>query len=199
MPKKKQTSKKDDILDELAKSLKKRLSDEKETEESKEESELEKDIDVNLDNLEFNDFMLSSGGFSAPILERMALSEPGPIFVGGIPQGTRGTAEEGKDSDPFKYVAGNNAAGEPKYIDSDSHITANPERVDFSRVGRNFEQVTNREAAFMQSPETKFESQFQERVWTAGRSDFEREKKKDFKEREEAKYDKYKPDLPKSR
>jgi len=36
-------------------------------------------------------------------------------------------------------------------------------------------------------------------MWNVERTDFDRERKKDFKEREETKYDKYKPDLPKSR
>ena len=196
MPKKKKVEKKDEsILDELAASLKKKLAEENEHEK---ESELEKDAEINLNNVEFDNFMLSSSGFSAPVLERMALSEPGPIFVGGIPQGPAATGGNGKESDPFKYVPGNGDANEPKYIDSDSHITAKTEVVDFSRVGRNFEPMT-REATFMQSAEARFESQFQERMWNAERTDFDRERKKDFKEREETKYDKYKPDLPKSR
>ena|SRR3990172_2505242 len=199
MPKKKKIDR--EILSELAESLKKKLKEESENDEENgkdDESDLEESVELTPENLEFDNFMRTSSGFSAPVLERIAGSGPQPIFVGGISQGTAAFSGDEKEADPFKYVAGNAGNGEPKYIESE-HMTANAERVDFSRVGRNFEPMPTREAAFMQSPEAKFESLTQERRWDPERFDLERERKKDLREREETKYEKYKPDLPKSR
>ncbi|MEX2017247.1 MAG: hypothetical protein WD876_02140, partial [Candidatus Pacearchaeota archaeon] len=108
---------------------------------------------------------------------------------------------ENNGKDNFKYMAGDNAAGEAKYIES-QHITATTERVDFSRVGRqtsNPWENINQQAMFVNSPEARAESLAQERLFGVERFDSEKERKKDFRERDETKYDKYKPDLPKSR
>lgn len=203
--KKKFSEKKDDnkILDELAVSLKK-LSDEGEKDKEK-LSELEEDVELNLDDFEFHNFIRGSDESSAPVLERIAGSQAGPIFVGGISQSQNTIPGEEKELDPFKYVPGQNANGEPKYIDSDSHIRAAAERIDFAKAGREgtgFEPwKINQEAMFMQSPEAKFESQFQEKVWNAERFDEDRERERRRKNplEPETKYEKYKPDLPKSR
>jgi hypothetical protein len=199
---KKSSSEKDDMLKELAIKLKlaeKSSEENADKDEEKAESDLEKDVELNLDNFEFHDFM-SSDDSSAPALERIAGRQSGPVFVGGIPRSSQTITGEEKESDPFKYMPGGNANGEPKYIESDSHITAVTERVDFNRLGRNVEPWSNinQEAMFTQSSEARTESSSQERRWNPGRFD-ERERKNHGDERDDAKYDKYKPDLPKSR
>jgi hypothetical protein len=202
MKKEKKTSKekggkearKDDILEELAESLK-RLPAGKAGDED--ESGLEKDSGLDLDDLEFQSFM-RRGESGAPVLERIAGSQIRPVFVGGIPQSSNAIPGEEKESDSFKYVPGTGSANEPKYIESDSHMAVFSERVDSMKAGRDF-QGAPREAAFMSSAEARVESPLQERRWNAERPDFERERRKTQFEREEEKYDKYKPDLPKSR
>ncbi len=193
---------KDRILRELAIKLKALEEEEKSTPKKKdrEESELEREADVNLNlrDFEFQDFARFSDESSSPVLERIAGAQTRPIFVGGIPQGSNTNSDE-KESDPFKYVPGNNANGEPKYIDSDSHIRAIAERVDFNRIGREGPTEINQEAMFVQSQEARFESQFQEKFESAERFDAGKNRKKHPFENEQAKYDKYKPDLPKSR
>ena len=198
MPKKQRKPKenlneKKKILDELAESL-------KSAKKSGQEPGLEDNIELNTENFEFSDFMSADSG-SAPVLERMAGRQAGPVFVGGISRTPSAASGEEKSSDEFKYMPGNNANGEPKYIDSDSHISAATERVDFAKVGRNFEpwKDINQDAMFTQSAEARTDSSAQERMWGAERFDVERERRKNPMEREEAKYDKYKPDLPKSR
>ncbi len=188
-----------EVLNEIAVSLKKSSDDENT---SKETSGLEEEVNLDLTDLEFHDFMASSSRTSSPVLERIAGAQQGPVFVsmGGQSSATTSRQIDDAESDPFKYTAGNNTAGEPKYIDSDSHMTASTERVDFSRVGRESDSSNQlRETAFLQSTEAKFESSAQERMWAAERMDSSRQKRKDSFERDEAKYDKYKPDLPKSR
>ena len=188
------------ILDELALSLRKSSEEMDEEESSEEESGLEEDIQHSISNLQFQSFMQDED-ISAPVLERIAGRQAGPVFVGGISRGPQTIPGEEKSSDPFKYVPGNNANGEPKYIDSDSHLSASAERADFSKVGRNAEpwRDVNQGAMFMQSAEARGETFAQERVWGAERFDAEKDRRKNPMEREEAKYDKYKPDLPKSR
>lgn len=188
--KKKKENKKTDkaILKELADSL-------KSSEEQEEKSDEDEGNELNLGNFDFKPFM-NSEEISAPVLERIAGSGPRPIFVGGIPQSPLQNSGEESKSDSFKYVSGQNSGDEPKYIDSDSHIRAEIERVDFNRIGREeFRPEIKQENMFMHSQEANLESQFQEKVWTAERFDIERERRRERSEREE----KYKPDLPKSR
>ena len=173
-----------------------KLSKDEIDENGDEKSNLEDDTELNLDNFEFQNFMRSSAGFSSPVLEKIVGGQPRPIFVGTVSQSSNETGGKTQESDSFKYVPGNNA-DEPKYIDSDSHITASAERIDFSRNrGQDFRP---REATFTQSAEARAESSSPEKMWNAGRVDFEKERRKDHREREETNYDKYKPDLPKSR
>ena len=201
MPKKKSKNKKEKVDEEVLNELAESLKSVKGSKDEPEESELEDEVSLNMRNLGFNDFMLSSEESSAPVLERIAGRQAGPVFVGGIPQSSQAISGEEKSGDPFKYVPGNNPNGEPKYIDSDSHLSASTERADFAKVGRNTEpwKDINQEAMFMQSAEARGETFAQERMWGAERFDAEREQRKNPMEREEAKYDKYKPDLPKSR
>ena len=191
----------DKVLDELAKSLKSIRNSDGDSELDEdlgEESELEEDVRHNINNFQFRNFVQQED--SAPALERIAGRQAGPVFVGGISRGPQTIPGEEKSSDPFKYMPGNNGNEEPKYLDSDSHLTAQVERVDFSKVGRNAEPWrVNQEVNFMQSQEAKFGTSSQEKMFGVERFDASREQRKNPMEREEAKYDKYKPDLPKSR
>lgn len=173
-------------------------SEDVEEAEDEDESELEEDVDdsnLNLQSLEFHQFMelsKDSADSGAPVLERIAGSQPRPIFVGGVPRDTSsaGTRESGEES---KYVSENTNAGEPKYF---SEPGANaPKRVDLAQAGRtdNFREEINQERFFMQSEPTVDSSTF-ERLERPERFDIERESRKSPFEREEKKY---KPKLPK--
>ncbi len=210
LAKKKSEDKKtgDEMLKELAIKLKSsKEEDDKVADEDNEKadlSELEEDVESgsnNLENFRFRDFAIGEE-VSAPVLERIASSQQGPVFFGRAQQ-TSGTAIGNEnEQDSFKYAGGNNRNNEPKYIDSDSHLKSNAERIDINRIGRDFQpgiSQISQEAMFMQSPEARADSQMQEKTWNPERMDFEREKRKNPLEREETKYDKYKPDLPKSR
>ena len=174
-----------------------------ETEEHEEESELEEEVDdsnLNLQALEFHQFMELQEGQTAgaPALERIAGSQPRPIFVGGIPRETGTTTSGGADSgDEFKYVPGTAGNGEPKYF-AEPGIRDAPERIDFMRAGRTtgFREEINQERFFMQS-EPKIESQSLERFERPQRFDIEKAGRKNPLERPEAKYEKYRPKLPK--
>ncbi len=151
---------------------------------------------------EFQDFIEIEN--SLPALERIARSQSGPVFVGGIPQRASAISNDNSSEDSFKYTAGgaNGNANEPKYLSSPEHITSNIQRTDFNKIGRDFNQgfsPVNQEPMFMESSEAKADSPMQERRWEVERQDFDRERRKSPSEREETKYDKYTPDLPKSR
>ncbi|MEK6840914.1 MAG: hypothetical protein AABX79_03095 [Nanoarchaeota archaeon] len=198
---------KEQVLDKLDKlDFKLNLNPEKSEElEDEEESELEEDVDdsnLNLQSLEFHQFMeLSENSDSrAPVLERMALSAPRPIFVGEISQGFAGSSKEGSGRE-FKYVSGNADANEPKYL-SEPGINS-PERIDFSRAGRtditrdSFKEELNQERFFMQS-EPRIESSIVERFERPQRFDVERAGKRDSTGRIESEMQKYRPKIPKS-
>lgn len=139
---------------------------------------------------------------STPALERLALSQPGPIFVGGIPQRNSSGTTGNSSSEQFKYTAGNPAnPNESKYLSSPEHITTNVERTDFNKIGRDFNQqhFVNQDTMFFHSAETQVDSPTQERRWEIEMQDFEKERRKSFSEQQEEKYKKYNPDLPKSR
>jgi len=207
---KKNISKKNKILEEIADKLKeikdKELSDEEEFEKEKiEESEksgLEEDIELNLRDLEFHQFIQPSEETSTPVLERIAGSQPRPIFVGGIPQTSQTIPGEEKESDEFKYVSGRGGDNEPKYIEQDSRISREPERVDFARAGREPTEIfpkINQQAFFEQATEEKnLPSSNVERTWRAERFDIERAGRENPLQRQETKYEKYKPKTPKS-
>lgn len=211
MPKKKKISEKDaakkeEILKELAESLKSKKAAEIEEldEKSGEESELEEDIDSGFRDLEFQQFMSPVEKGRKPVLERIAESQPRPLFVGTIPQGV--TAEpsgNGTNGDDFKYMPGTNNREEPKYLESDSHISIETRRIDTFSAGRQTEPFSNlnQQAFFEGASEIKqrgFESQRVERFERAERFDTERAGRQNTFEREEVKYEKYKPKLPKS-
>jgi hypothetical protein len=169
-----------------------------------EESELEEDLELNLENLEFNQFMQSSepSGDRAPVLERIAGSQPRPVFVGGIPQTPFTVPGEEEKTDEFKYVPGRTGNDEPKYIAPDSRISTELTPVDLMKVGRRqtgmIPQV-DQETFFMHSePHSQIESSTPERGWKAERIDTEKAGRKDVFEENDAKYKNYKPKLPKS-
>jgi len=175
----------------------------KELEERDEESELEEDVNdsnINLQNLEFHQFMELQEGQEggAPVLERIAGSQPRPIFVGGIPRETGTASSNANSRDDFKYVPGTVENGETKYF-AEAGIQNASERLDFTRVGRtdSFREEISQERFFRQS-EPRIESQTIERFERPERFDSERAGRRNPFERPEAKYEKYRPKLPKS-
>lgn len=204
MPKKKTetektSDKKDEILKEIADKLReiedKELSDKEKTE----KSELEED--VGLDALQFQQFMQPSEETPAPVLERIAGSQPRPIFVGGMAQAPSAAPGEEK-TDEFKYVPGHEGNNEPKYTGSEARIFREPERVDFARVGRDPAEIipkADQEAFFRRSESfSQIESPSTERTWGAERIDTQKAGRKEPFEAEQEKYEKYKPKVPKS-
>jgi hypothetical protein len=205
-------NKKNEILDELAAKLREiednELAGEEFVEEEEQETqksdegEEEGEDSENL-NLDFSQFTpsLEIPETGAPVLERIAGAQARPIFVGGIPQ-TQTIPGEEKESDEFKYVAGREGAGEPKYIESDSRISREPERVDFTRAGREPAQIfpqINPQAFFEQATEEKnLQSSNVERTWRAERFDVERAGREEPLRKQETKYEKYRPKTPKS-
>ena len=166
------------------------------------DEEDEEDLELNLGDLEFSQFMQSSepSGDRAPILERIAGSQPRPIFVGGIPQTPFTVPGEEEKTDEFKYVPGGTGNDEPKYIASDSRISAEPTPIDLMKVGRKqtgmIPQV-DQETFFMRSEPQQTELSTPERTWKAERIDIEKAGRRDIFEENDAKYEKYKPKLPK--
>ena len=171
-----------------------------------EKSELEKEIDEeaeeeleeNLRDLEFHQALKSSDlEEKTPVLERIAGSAPRPIFVGTIPQGTQTASEEERGNDS-KYVASSAESNEPKYVEVPSaQIYKEIERINIEEAGRRHEDFseTNRGGFFIRPPEHRVEPVIDERPWQSERVDFERAGRRD--EREERKYEKYKPKFPK--
>ena len=191
---------KESILSEIGASLRSIQDEANLSDPELEESGLEEDVELNLQDMGFHQFMQPSENARAPVLERIAGSQPRPIFVGGIPQGpsTNLTTEE---KDDFKYLPGGNNSDEPKYLGSDSHISAESRHINIIDAGRrhDFMPEINQQAFFERASETKnFQSQNVERFERAERFDTERAERKDPLEREDVKYEKYKPKLPKS-
>lgn len=194
MPKKSKSQKKtgmseDELSDLFQKSLRERPTNEEVDEEKI-------DRDINLESLEFHQFMgADSSEAGSPVLERIAGTQvPRPIFVGGIPQGPTAATNNGESGDDFKYMPSINQPGEATYTGS-THVDTETERVDFSRIGRErselrgweswnaSERLSAREQSFSQGgvERTGVVRGFDTSV--AGRS----------KEREEIKYEKYNP------
>ncbi|MEK6912875.1 MAG: hypothetical protein AABX26_02875 [Nanoarchaeota archaeon] len=164
--------------------------------ESELEEDLEEDAEMNFGNMEFNQFMQlpkSSDG-KAPVLERVAREAPRPIFVGGIRQGREADSKD-ESSDDFKYASSNAEKNEPKYMGSSEHIYHESERVDTNQMGRKSESFspTNQETFFTQSSEAKSTSQNPEKAWRVDRFEVEKAGRKNPLERDELRYEKYKP------
>ncbi len=186
----------DELSELLQKSLKKRGAEEQENIEELENPE----ENIDLRALEFHQFMRPDREAGAPVLERIAGNQtPRPIFVGGIPQGP---IEEERNGDNFKYVPGTANTNEPKYVESSAQIYMEPQHADSARIGRTKDVIsqTTREISIQQAPELRqwgFESPASERTWAAERIDVERAGRRDPLEKEEVKYEKYRPKFPK--
>ena len=201
MPRKKKTDeekvtpkKDDEDLDSLFKNFGKEEVNMKEHEE---ESELEEDVEdsnLNLQPLEFHQFMQlqETAETGAPVLERIAGSAPRPIFIGGISRET-GISSENNGSKEELYGSRVSEDTEPKYS-SEPGTEYVPERVDFTRVGRtdSFREEINQERFFRES-EPRIESQNQERFERVERFDIEKAGRRNSFERPEEKYEKYRP------
>ena len=172
-------------------------SEDEETEtEEVEESGLEEDLNLNLRDLEFHQFMDSSeiSGEGAPVLERMALQAERPVFVGGIPQTTSGTSRD-SDGNDFKYLDSSSGGDEAKYIESDSRISSEPIYLDTAQAGRRqtSSEVNQRALIEGASEQRNTSSETVERFERPDRIDVERAGRKNPFEREDTKYEKYKP------
>ena len=215
MPKKKSKESKEEFdiekLDELDKlKFDKDILSEEDKADQNEEDEEENDVnenlgspDIDLKNLEFNQFMQSSELLEdrAPVLERIAGSQPRPIFVGGIPQTPVNVPGEEEKTDELRYVPRRTGNDEPKYIAPDSRISAELTPIDLMKVGRKQTELipqVDQETFFMRSePHSQIESPTPEKVWGAERIDIERAGRKDPFEEDDTRYKNYKPKLPK--
>jgi len=184
-------------LDELDKLFDKdSLSEEDKADQNEEDEEQEEDTELNLGDLKFDQFIqpMHLEDIKAPVLERIAGSQPRPIFVGGIPQTPVGVSGEEEKTDEFKYVPGGTGNDEPKYI-ADSRISTEPTPVDLAKVGRRpigmVPQVD--QETFSMRSEPQIEPSTPERTWGAERIDTERAGRRDIFEKEDVKY---KPKLP---
>ena len=175
-------------------------------EEDEEENDVNEDVgspDIDLRNLEFSQFMQSSepSGDRAPVLERIAGCQPGPVFVGGIPQTPFTVPGEEEKTDEFKYVPGRAGDDEPKYIASDSRISTELAPIDLMKVGRKQTGMTSQvdqEAFSMHSERQQTASPTFERAERAERIDIEKAGRRDVFEENDARFKNYKPKLPKN-
>jgi len=208
MPKKKSKEPEEEFdikeFDELDKLFDKDvLSEEDKADQDEEDEEQEEDTELNLGDLEFSQFMQSSEPLmdKAPVLERIAGSQPSPVFVGGMPQTPVNISGEEEKIDEFKYVPGGTGNDEPKYIASDSRISAELTPVDLMKVGRRQTELipqVDPEIFSMHSEPQQTVSPTFERAGRVERIDIEKAGRRDVFEENDAKYEKYKPKLPKS-
>ena len=168
--------------------------------EIKKEPELEEDVELDLGDMEFHSLMKLSqpSEGKTPVLERVAREAQRPIFVGGGIRQDQNVQTDSKDKngdDSFKYVPSNTEKTEPKYVESSTQIYREAEIVDINRVGRKQGPFSpaNQEAFFTQSSEAKSDSHNQERLFRVDRFEVEKAGRKNPFERDEVKYEKYKP------
>ncbi len=183
---------------------KKTRSEENNNDESAEDvSELEKNLDFSRGNLDFNQISWPSleTENSAPVLEKIAGEQVGPVFVGMIPQRlSLGASSENNEKDEIKYIPDFNTGDEPKYVSNPEKVNTRPDRVDFLRVGR--EQINparpTQEVQQVDYYNSNKESSKHERekVWKPEKFDIEKAGRENPMEREEANFKKYKPKLP---
>lgn len=201
MPKKKRKSKKEKEEEKDLDSLFKEIieSKRKELGENDLEEETEK-TNLDLKDLDFQQFMEQTGQESSPVLERMALSGPRPLFVRGISQGQIDDNNGNGNNDHFKYIPGTGNPDEPKYIASQEGIRGTGERIEIDTAGRN-QDVTpqfNQESLIEKAIESRgFSSQNFERTERVERFDAENAGRRDPFEKQDQKYEKYNPKLPK--
>ncbi len=205
MPKKKPETektfdKKDKILEEIADKLKEIEDEELSDKENSEKSGLEED--VNLNTLQFQQFIQSSEETPIPVLERIASAQPRPVFVGTLPQAQAGVTEENSGKENSEYVPGLEGNNEQKYTESYARISREPVPVDLIKAGRRPAEIipqVDQEAFFRRSePLLQIESSIPEQTWGAERIDTKKAGRKDLFEAEQEKYKTYKPKLQKS-
>jgi len=209
MPKKKSKESKEKLdikeLDELDKLFDKNSLSEEDKADQNEEDEEHEEEGINLNSLremEFSQFMqpFEPSEGRAPVLERIAGSQPRPIFVGGIPQTPVGISGEEEKTDEFKYVPGGTGNDEPKYIASDSRISAEPTPIDLMKVGRRQTELipqVDPETFSMHSEPQQTVSPTFERIERTERIDVEKAGRRDVFEENDARFKNYKPKLPK--
>jgi hypothetical protein len=173
--------------------------EDKEDEEEKKESELEEELEDEsipdvIDTEQLSRFISGSG---PPVLRKVAEAPQQAIRLerGVADAPTTGTENNGDDS---AYLP-KQAADEPKYIESDSHITHRTEWVDETQMGRRGEWERNRDQGsfFMQSESlmrNNNNSTNIEKYTAIERSDIDNLGRRDPFKREEKKYN---PKLPK--
>ncbi len=146
---------------------------------------------IDLKNLEFNNFtnLPDSSEKGSVALERMALSAPRPVFVGGL------QLETGEEADEFKY-SNTPGSDEPKYSASADSRTERAERIYSGTRQSDFLQK-NPEFMFQRVADSRLSSDSSlERVERAKRVDTEKEGRMNMFEREEERYKEYKPKVP---
>ena len=166
----------------------------------------EENFNENSNALEFSSTQFSPDiEAKAPILERIALSAPKPIFVGKIPQTSSDFFDKDKEKENSSYVASNRAAYSEKNSEKIYELTSEktnkmiPERIDISRVGRELLTAIPEEQKNIQFKnfEPKIDSATTERAWTAERFDIEKAGRKNPLRGDEEKYKTYKPKISK--
>lgn len=193
MPRK---SKKEEEKEEILRKLAEDLRASGETEEDSEP--------VNLSERDFSQFIsqpleIESG---SPVLERVTGEQVArPVFVGTIPADTRAIDNSGDREENFKYVPGADEPEGPKYVGPQETAGSFGERVDVMGLGRRQEVIpnVNQEALFEGASESRrFQSSAIERAERPERFDVAQAGRRDPFEREDVKYQKYKPKLPDS-
>ena len=189
------------IAIELKSAKKKKFEKSEKIEEEPKEFPAEENSDENLDNFEFSSFNQQSQNseIKTPVLERIALSSPKPIFVGKIPQTSSEMFGEEKDKGNSNYLTSAEKRNEPVYEAAPEKANAMAERIDFSTIGRELPRAISEEQGNIpfKNFEPRIEPATTERAWTAERIDVEKTGRKNPFEREEEKYKTYKPKIPK--
>jgi hypothetical protein len=182
-------------------------------EEIEHEAQLEKEK-LNINSLNLSNFVPQqvspSADVEAPVLERMALRETGPVFVGTMPQGVSSQEKkENGEGEGVKYLpAQDQDSQEPKYIESDSRITTQPTRINTVSLGRenplrqnsqNFQRANQQEFFERFSEGRSFGSPSVEKTWQTERFDVSQAGRENPLEVEKKEYEQYRPDLPSSK
>jgi hypothetical protein len=181
-------------------------------EEIEHEAQLEKE-GLNVNSLNLSNFVPQQvsldAGAESPVLERMALRETGPVFVGTMPQGvsSQGKKENG-EGDGVRYLPAQDQNEGPKYIESDSRITTQPARINTVSLGRenplrqnsqNFQRANQQEFFERFSEGRSFGSPSVEKTWQTERFDVSQAGREDPLKVEKKEYEQYRPDLPSSK
>jgi len=197
---------KEKVLKDLAKELKSQDKELGDDYESDEESELEEkteswenSLKTKLQNLELNQFIenFNLENKTAPVLERIASGEAGPVFIPRrvIPSADTPSAIS-ENNGEATYIPSNNETNEPKYSGSSEQIYKTPERFEIEQAGRkssNESNMPSQQAFFTPSRESDFGSTSQEKIWRVERFETENAGRQTPLEVEKEKYKKYDP------